>query len=134
MKIKRPSRQKSMIDMTPVIDVVFQLLTFFMITSTVIKTSAINVDLPSSRTSDAQPILEAVITLYKNGSVTLNDEPITLDKVGPSIRDLYLQENELVVTIRGDQGIPYGTLIDVMDTVRMTGVKRMSLATTLRDD
>ncbi|NPV02291.1 MAG: biopolymer transporter ExbD, partial [Brevinematales bacterium] len=48
MKIKKERSTKTGIDMTPMIDVVFQLLTFFMITSTVIKTSAINVDLPSA--------------------------------------------------------------------------------------
>ncbi len=120
--------------MTPVIDVVFQLLTFFMITSTFIKTSAINVDLPSSRTSTAQPVREAVITLYKNGSITLNDTTITIDNIGMKVRELYIQDNELVVTIRGDKDIPYGTMMEIIDTVNMAGVKRMNLATQLKEE
>lgn len=133
MKLKRYAQTKTGIDMTPVIDVVFQLLAFFMITSSVIKTQAINVDLPSSRTSDVQPVREAVITIFKDGKITLNDQTVTVDKLGIEISSLYQQDKELIVTIRGDKGIPYGTLIDVMDSVRMTGVKRMSLATTLRE-
>lgn len=133
MNIKRISKEKSNIDMTPVIDVVFQLLAFFMITSTMIKTSAINVDLPTAQTSDAQPIREAVVTIYKTGNLSLNDETIVIDNLGIELKELYIENNDLVVTIRGDKDIDYGTLIKVMDTVRLIGIQRMSLATTLTE-
>lgn len=130
MKIKRISRLSSGIDMTPIIDVVFQLLTFFMLTSTFIKTSAINVDLPNSRTSDVQPVREAVVTLYRSGQMTLNDDQVTVDNLGVKLKEFYIKDNDLVVTIRGDKGVPYGKLIEAMDIVRLSGIKRMSLATT----
>lgn len=133
MNIRRLNQTKGAIDMTPMIDIVFQLLAFFMITSTFMKTSAINVDLPSSKTSDVQPVREAVVTLYKNGAVTLNDNPITIDSLGMKIKEEYIKNNDLVVTIRGDRGVPYGKLIETMDIVRLTGVKRMSLATMLKE-
>jgi len=133
MKFKRPSRINSGIDMTPIIDVVFQLLAFFMITSTYIKTSAINVDLPKSKTSDVQPIREAVITLYKNGGITINEQPISLLDLGVKIKELYIKDKDIVVTIRGDKGVSYGTMIETMDIVRLAGVKRLSLATIAKD-
>lgn len=132
MKIKRLLKQEASINMTPMIDVVFLLLTFFMLTSTYIKTSAINVDLPSAQTSDAQPVRDVVITLYKSGDVTLNEKSIKMDFLGKEVRKLYNQNNNIVVTIRGDQGVAYGSLIEIMDTVRLAGIKRMSLATRLK--
>ncbi len=133
MKFKRMTKLNSSIDMTPIIDVVFQLLTFFMLTSTFIKTSAINVDLPSSKTSDLQPVREAVVTLYRNGTMTLNDSSVTIDELGIRMKELYIQDREVVVTIRGDKGVPYGLMIETMDIIRVSGIKRMSLATTPRD-
>ncbi len=132
MKIKHVLKQEASINMTPMIDVVFLLLTFFMLTSTYIKTSAINVDLPSSQTSDVQPVREVVITLYKSGDITLNEKTIKIDAVGKAVRALYNENQDIVVTIRGDQGVAYGQLIEMMDTVRLAGVKRMSLATRLK--
>ena len=90
--------------------------------------------MPSAATSDAQPIREAVVTLYRNGAVTLNDKPITMDSLGIKIKELYIKNNNLVVTIRGDKGVAYGSLIETMDIVRLTGVKRMSLATRLKEE
>lgn len=117
------------IDMTPIIDVVFQLLTFFMLTSTFIKTSAINVDLPTSKTSDIQPVREAIITVYANGNITFNDRAISIDDLGKTIKELYVKNNDLVVVIQSDKKVSYGIIIRIMDIVRLTGVKRLSLAT-----
>ena len=133
MKLPRASKIDATINMAPLIDVVFLLLSFFMITSTYIKTSAINVDLPKAATSDAQANREAVVTLYKSGTITLNDKTIGIEQLGKAIKDLDIKNKQLVVTIRGDQGIAYGKLIEIMDIVRLTGIKRMSLATTHKE-
>ncbi len=129
MRLKRFEKKPPGIDMTPITDVVLQLLTFFMLTSTFIRASAINVDLPASKTSDIQPVREVTITLYKNGETAINSEPVTADNLGIKIKDYYIKDNSIVVTIQGDKGVPYGKLIETMDIVRLTGVKKLSLAT-----
>jgi biopolymer transport protein ExbD len=134
MKIKRERSTKTGIDMTPMIDVVFQLLTFFMITSTVIKTSAINVDLPSASTSDAAPIRVAVVTLYQDGTVKLNDKNIDFNNLGIEIATLKTNSTDIVVTIQGDKNVPYDKIIQTMDIARFAGVKKMSLATLLKEN
>lgn len=133
MKFRKKNSLFTGINMTPVIDIVFQLLTFFMITSSVIKTSAINVDLPSAQTSDPQPNRQAVITLFKNGVVMVNEQEIPFNKLGIKIRELFTNDMNLVVTIQGDKDVPYDIIIQTMDIVRIAGVKRMSLATTLKE-
>jgi len=134
MNFKRYGRKyTSLIDMTPIIDVVFQLLIFFMLTSTFIKAAAINVELPKSRTSDVQPVRQTVITIYKNGNITLNDNLINLESLGRLIKEEYIKNKELVVIIQCDKNVSYGLVIQVMDIVRLTGVKRMSLSTLLSE-
>ncbi len=127
-------KNNTLIDMTPIIDVVFQLLIFFMLTSTFIKASAINVDLPKAKTSDVQASRDAVITVYKNGNITLNDKSINnIDNLTALIKEMYNSNNELVVVIQSDKDVPYGIVIQIMDIVRQTGIKKMSLSTIIKE-
>jgi len=134
MRFRRNSRLISEINMTPVIDIVFQLLTFFMLTSTFIKSSAINVDLPTSKTSDAQPVREVTVVLTREGKITVNNQPVTRENLTSFIAQYAKQDSELVVTVQGDKRVDYGLLIEVMDAVRQAGVKRLSLATIYKEE
>ncbi|MCX7883005.1 MAG: biopolymer transporter ExbD [Brevinematales bacterium] len=134
MRFRRNSRLISEINMTPVIDIVFQLLTFFMLTSTFIKSSAINVDLPTSKTSDAQPVREVTVVLYRDGKITVNNQPIQKEGLRTFIAQYVKEDSELVVTVQGDKRVDYGLLIEVMDAVRQAGVKRLSLATIYKEE
>ncbi|MCX7821233.1 MAG: biopolymer transporter ExbD, partial [Brevinematales bacterium] len=109
------------------------LLTFFMLTSTFIKASAINVDLPKATTSDVQASRDAVITVYKNGNITLNDKNTDIGNLGNLLKEMYTNNNELVVVIQSDKDVPYGIVIQIMDIVRLTGIKKMSLSTVLKE-
>ncbi|MEJ5284006.1 MAG: biopolymer transporter ExbD [Brevinematales bacterium] len=126
-------KNNTLIDMTPIIDVVFQLLTFFMLTSTFIKASAINVDLPKAVTSDVQASRDAVITVYKSGNITINDKSTDIDNLGRILKEMYNANNDLVVVIQSDKDVPYGIVIELMDIVRITGIKKMSLSTVLKE-
>jgi biopolymer transport protein ExbD len=134
MNLRKNKKNPSpLIDMTPIIDVVFQLLIFFMLTSTFIKASAINVDLPKSKTSDVQPVREAVITIYKNGNITFNDKPVTLEEISAILKKIQQNNEDAVVVIQSDKSVSYGLVIQVMDIVRIAGVKKLSLATIQSD-
>ncbi|MFN4216582.1 MAG: ExbD/TolR family protein [Brevinematales bacterium] len=134
MRFRRNSRLISEINMTPVIDIVFQLLTFFMLTSTFIKSSAINVDLPTSKTSDAQPVREVTVVLYRDGKITVNNQPVQKENLRSFVAQYAKEDSELVVTVQGDKRVDYGLLIEVMDAVRQAGVKRLSLATIYKEE
>ncbi len=134
MRFRRNSRLISDINMTPVIDIVFQLLTFFMLTSTFIKSSAINVDLPASKTSDAQPVREVTVVLYRDGKITVNNQPVQKENLRSFVAQYAKEDSELVVTVQGDKRVDYGLLIEVMDAVRQAGVKRLSLATIYKEE
>ncbi|NPV38259.1 MAG: biopolymer transporter ExbD [Brevinematales bacterium] len=134
MRFRRNSRLISEINMTPVIDIVFQLLTFFMLTSTFIKSSAINVDLPASKTSDAQPVREVTVVLYRDGKITVNNQPVQKENLRSFVAQYAKEDSELVVTVQGDKRVDYGLLIEVMDAVRQAGVKRLSLATIYKEE
>jgi len=115
------------IDPTPLIDMMFLTTIFFMLTSTVIKTSSINVNLPKSITSDSQPKMSINITITKDERIFLNDNPVLLEDVSPIIKKIIVKDPSVPVVIRGDKEIKYQLLVEVMDRVRVGGATEISL-------
>ncbi|MCX8028451.1 MAG: biopolymer transporter ExbD [Brevinematales bacterium] len=122
------SKLKVGIEPTPLIDVMFLLTIFFMLTSTIIKTSAINVNLPKSVVSDSQPRTQIIITITKDNKFYLNDYPISLQDISPTIKRITVKDPNIPVIIRGDRDIPYQTVIEVMDRVRLGGATEVGLS------
>ena len=115
------------IDPTPLIDMMFLTTIFFMLTSTVIKTSSINVNLPKSITSDSQPKMSINITITKDERIFLNDNPVLLEDVSPIIKKIIVKDPSVPVVIRGDKEIKYQLLVEVMDRVSVGGATEISL-------
>lgn len=122
------NRLKVGIEPTPLIDVMFLLTIFFMLTSTIIKTSSINVNLPKSVISDFQPRTQIIITITREGKLFLNDYPISINDISPAIKRITVKDPKVPVVIRGDRDIPYQTVIEVMDRVRLGGATEVSLS------
>lgn len=120
------------ISMTPMIDVVFQLLTFFMVTSTFIQTSTLNVNLPEAKTSDNINKEEQVITLHKDGQILWNNLQIAKNEIPKIFTDLVKSNPDPTLTIEGDQDISYKLLIETMDEARSVGIQKISLSTVLK--
>lgn len=120
------------ISMTPMIDVIFQLLTFFMVTSTFIQTSTLNINLPEAKTSDSLSKEEQVITLYKDGQIMWNNLQISKNEIPKVLADLVKLDSDPTLTIEGDQDISYNMLIETMDQARLVGIRKISLATVLK--
>lgn len=131
-KYKLKNRVSADINMTPMIDIVFQLLTFFMLTSTFIQTSSLNVDLPQAQTSDSVSQQEYIIIVNKNNTIAWNDKIISKKELLSILKDLKQKNPNVSVVIQGDETIPYGLLVEVMDQARIAGVEKLSLATILK--
>lgn len=128
---RRPS---TLLDMTPLVDVVFQLLIFFLLTSTYVQqqddsnTSSVPVELPeSSLNASQQAPDELVISISESGAVFIGDEEVSLDELAGRLTQTARSKPETIVLVRGDQRVPYGRVGQVMSIVRASGL-RMSAA------
>lgn len=129
LHFKRRLAQSVKIDMTPIIDCVFLLLIFFMITSSIIKDPGIPVNLPAARSSDSQPDKDLVVTVKDDGSVYLNDKPIRKADLYVTLQTLRKQKGRDFLIVRGDKVIQYGVLVEIMDIARLAGIASVTLAT-----
>lgn len=131
-KYRFKNRIQADISMTPMIDIVFQLLAFFMITSTFIQTSSLNIDLPKAKASDSSVQQNNTIIIQKNGTLIWKEKPISAEELPKILNEFKSTQADAALIIQGDEDIPYGLLVSVMDAAKLAGIDRLSLATVLK--
>ena len=120
------------LDLTPLIDVVFQLVIFFMISSVFNTAPGIELELPDSTTSEAVEVTEVRITVAGSEEIYLNRELVALPNLGKTLREWSNQgrlTDDTAVLVEGGKAVPYETIITVLDEVRRGGVTAISLIT-----
>lgn len=122
----RPKRLTTSIDMAPLIDVVFLLLIFFMLTSSFTLPS-LPLKLPSAQGEpDATPET-LLVCVDAQGVITLQGVPVTLAQFESRLRALCQAQPQAKVHFRGDQKMDYGLFVELMDRARQTGVTQFNL-------
>jgi len=129
MRFKKRLKANVKIDMTPMIDAVFLLLIFFMITSSIIKDPSININMPKASSSESQPDKDLVVTLSKTGVLYLNETKILKKNLYRTLKYLHKKNGRNFLIIRADEGSDYGKVVNLLDIARLAGIENASLAT-----
>lgn len=121
------------INVMPLVDVALTLLIIFMV-ATPMMNNVIKVELPSSRIDDgaAQTHTQQDLTVYidKNKKIYLNGQEYSLDNLLKELQKIVKKDSDEVVFVKADQGVSYGIVIDLVDTIKVTGgIKYVALAT-----
>jgi biopolymer transport protein ExbD len=127
MKFAGGRRVASPVDVTPLIDIIFQLVIFFMVTTNFITTPGIEVDLPRS---SADTILrednDLKVWVKSDGQVMLDKEPASLATLREAFKSA---EKDAQVVIKADKEVDHGRVVQVMDLARSNGLSRLAIAT-----
>ena len=129
MEFERKNRRDSYIDIAPLVDVVFLLLLFFMLSFHIALEPAIKISLPQSKTADTQAAEDIVISLSREGGIYVGDQSTTLEQVGSIIRNRLQGKTEPSVKLKADREVPVELLVHVMDEVRLSGCSTFSIVT-----
>jgi biopolymer transport protein ExbD len=130
MKISRVSAKKVRIEIIPMIDTMFFLLVFFMIaTLSMTLQQGMPVNLPQASTATDKIPEEASLTLTTQGELFFNKDLINLAELELRLAKLLKSNEEPSVIINADEAVSHGRVIEVMDTVRKTGITTMAIAT-----
>jgi biopolymer transport protein ExbD len=114
------------------IDVVFQLVVFFMVSSTFVMTPGIALDLPQSTSSEPVVINRLVVTIVSEEELYVNRELVSLDGLQSALEALTSEDQDegpLSVIVEGDAAVPYQTMVSVLDVLRRNGYRGVALRT-----
>jgi len=130
MEFEGRARIHSHLDIAPLIDIVFLLLVFFMLTSTFMVPEAIELELPESSSAQVTDVTPIVVSLNPAGQLALNGEQIELERLRAAIEPLIKQDADVPITVKSDASTQVQQLLKVMDEIRAAGGTDVALATT----
>ena len=124
---RRTQVEKGQLDMAPMIDVVFLLLIFFMLTSNFVIQPGIKVSLPRAITSEVMSSENLVVTLTGQDLLFLNDKPITVNELVTQLKNAASENKSLL--LRSDTSASLGRVVEIWDLCRELGISQINIAT-----
>lgn len=130
MKLRDPRQfEKPEIIIIPMINIMFFLLVFFMIsTMSMVDLKTVDVNMPKAKNVETNLSVTYLVTLKKDGSLWLEDKPITQDDLLRRAQVEQSKNSRFAVAIRADETVDYGTLMQLMDALKGAGISRFALA------
>ncbi|HLP49041.1 MAG TPA: biopolymer transporter ExbD [Candidatus Kapabacteria bacterium] len=129
MQFTTRKRRKVLINITSLIDVMFMLLVFLMISSTFLDQPGIKLELPSAQSSVVVEQKDYVLFVDKAGKMFLNNNGIALDNLEAGIKDALPNMKDSALILKADQDVSHGAVVKIMDIVRKSGVKKLIIGT-----
>ena len=130
MRFKQKSQRVDNIDVSPLIDMVFILLIFFMVTTTFVKDMKLDLDRPSAASASTASTKVIRVYIDNTGEVYIDNQSVKVWAIQSKLRDLLRSSTEKSVLVVSDTNIPVSNLIDVIDECRMSGAKDVAVSTT----
>lgn len=127
-KMLQAQEEKEEIDMTPMLDVVFILLIFFIVTASFVKEAGIDVNRPEAATAVKKERANILVAITDKGDVWINKRKVDIRSVQANIERLKAENPQGTVVIQADKKATTDTLIKVMDSARAAGVFDVSIA------
>jgi biopolymer transport protein ExbD len=117
------------INIVPMIDVIFAILTFFIVSTLYLtRSDGLPVNLPSASTAKSQPSTKITVTIQPDGEIALNRKPIKLETLEGAVRSLVEPNAEPLVIVNADEKVAHGQVVSVMDRLRRIKGAKLAIA------
>lgn len=123
------SSEQANVDMTPLIDVVFILLIFFILSASFQQQNQIKVERPNSQITDSLSSVSVTVSVDEQGQIWLDNQAVEVAMLTSRIKQKFTQANNVSVVIDVDKSVNSGRLIQIIDKVRIAGVNNVAVAT-----
>ena len=130
MRFRREEEDNFSLDMTPMIDVVFLLIIFFMVSTVFVDFSRkMDINLPTSKSSALDESTKTLeVEMLKDKKIFLSGKPLTLLGLETTLAKMELKDKKPTAIIRADKSLPYGDVIQVMGILQKKGIPDISVA------
>lgn len=130
MRRIRKETDEQTVDLTPMLDVVFIMLIFFIVTTSFVRETGVDINRPSAATAEKKSKGNILIAIKPGGDIWLDKRQIDIRAVRANIQRLKAKFPQSAVIIQSDTDAKTGILVKVMDQIRLAGVQNISIAAT----
>lgn len=116
------------IDMTPMLDIVFIMLIFFIVTTSFVKEAGIDVLKPKASNASEKPSANIFIAIRANGEVHMDKRQVDIERVAANIERMVAEQPTDTVIIQADKEAKHGVVVKVMDAIKSAGIEKISIA------
>lgn len=121
------------IDLTPLIDVVFNLLIFFMVTTTFVTAAGLDVNLPEASTkAEHRELPDRIVSIGNDGKLAYAGRIIERDALREEFEKLAAVDPFLPLVIKADKKVEHGRVVEIMDLAKESGLKKLAIATSAK--
>ncbi|HZS11904.1 MAG TPA: biopolymer transporter ExbD [Nitrospirales bacterium] len=128
MMESRRRRFLAEINVIPLVDVVLVLLVIFMVTAPMLY-RGMDINLPTSASNTIKPEERIVLTIERDQKVYVDKDAVTIAQVESRLRAVKARHGDVAVYLRADRQVPYGTVVQVMDGVKRSGIEKLGMVT-----
>ncbi len=131
MNFRDGRREKASValEITPLVDVVFLLLIFFLLTATYVKNPSLDINLPkASIKQTANHNKEIGIAVKQDGEIRYDNEDVSIEKLEGILSAAYSENKDAIIVIRADKKSQHGRVVEVMDLAKKVGFAKLAIA------
>ncbi|MAY24813.1 MAG: biopolymer transporter ExbD [Polycyclovorans sp.] len=130
MKIKRhaPPGEETGIDLTPMLDVIFIMLIFFIVTTSFIREAGIEINRPSAETAEREERTNILIAISPEGAIWIDRQQVDIRGLRAVVQKLRAEDPQASVIVQADRDARAGLMVEVMDQARLAGVRDVAIA------
>ena len=133
MEFRQKRSFKIAINIAPMVDMLFMLLIFFIVTSTFVEQPNIKLELPTAKHSEMGKTEQLALTISREGKLYLQNEAIERKDLETKLKDVFAQRQDKSLVLKADKLVSYGIVIDVMDAAKSAGLKKIIAPTVLEE-
>jgi biopolymer transport protein ExbD len=135
MRFKRPREQEATLTIAPLIDMVFLLLVFFLVTYHFDLASGVPIQLPKVAAKNFDEVREKVTVLIdKSGQIYLKGSKLDLPALRAELKGIVQREGAVSLVLQADKDVPHGIVVEAMDAAKTAGVRTIIIAAQWRPE
>jgi len=124
----RASAEEAEIDLTPMLDVTFIMLIFFIVTASFVKESGMDVNRPDAATAVVKPMGNILVAITPSGQIWIDKRQVDVRALRANLERLHAENPQGQVVIQADTDSKNGLLVAVMDAAKLAGIENVSIA------
>ena len=129
MKLLNKKNKKVTINITSLIDVLFLLLIFFMVSSTFLEQPGMKLELPETKSTASEKIENLILQMSSDDQLVLNGKETNIEALEQKIKDMLPSLEKKSLVLKADKLVKHGTVVRVMDIAKLSGIEKIIIAT-----